>query len=122
MGVESGYKAADIIFIKMKSNGWRAIAVPVRVSLVATFYTYSHPTPYTQIWAGADDSVQLCDSALPLGDLHCTRPHNILFGPDHRQACRDAFLLSGPNCTCSCEESHPDARLQPASLQEIAAG
>lgn len=59
---------------------------------------------YNQIWIGADGSVQLCDTALPLGNINQTRLHTILFGPVHKKAARDAFQLNCPNCTC-CADS-----------------
>lgn len=55
------------------------------------------------IWVGADGSVQLCDVHFPLGNLHETRLRDVLFGAAHRQACRDAFQLRCPNCTCKAD-------------------
>ena len=55
---------------------------------------------YSMIWIGADGSVQLCDTALPLGNVNQTRLRDILFGPAHIKAAQDAFRLNCPNCTC----------------------
>ena len=55
---------------------------------------------YNLIWIGADGSVQLCDTALPLGNVNQTRLQDILFGPEHKKAAQDAFKLNCPNCTC----------------------
>jgi cyclic pyranopterin phosphate synthase len=55
---------------------------------------------YNLIWIGADGSVQLCDTALPLGNVNQTRLRDILFGPEHKKAAQDAFKLNCPNCTC----------------------
>ena len=58
---------------------------------------------YELLWVGADGSVQLCDVAFPLGNLHEQRLGQILFGDAHERAARDAFQLKCPNCTCKCE-------------------
>ena len=58
---------------------------------------------YQLLWVGADGSVQLCDVAFPLGNLHAKRLSAILFGREHRQAARDGFALKCPNCTCKCD-------------------
>lgn len=55
---------------------------------------------YNLIWIGADGSVQLCDTALPLGNVNQTRLRDILFGPAHIKAAQDAYKLNCPNCTC----------------------
>ena len=55
---------------------------------------------YDLIWVGADGTVQLCDTYFRLGNLHQQRLRQILFGAEHRQACRDAFHLQCPNCSC----------------------
>lgn len=55
------------------------------------------------VWVGADGGVQLCDVTFPLGNLHETRLRDLLFGAAHRQACRDAFQLNCPNCTCKAD-------------------
>lgn len=55
---------------------------------------------YNMLWIGADGSVQLCDTALPLGNVNQTRLRDILFGPAHAKAAQDAFKLNCPNCTC----------------------
>src|SRR5437763_1428422 len=39
---------------------------------------------YEMIWIGADGTVQLCDTALPLGNVNETRLSEILFGKEHR--------------------------------------
>jgi cyclic pyranopterin phosphate synthase len=58
---------------------------------------------YQMIWIGADGTVQLCDTALPLGNVNQSRLTEILFGKEHRCAARDAFLLNCPNCICRAE-------------------
>jgi cyclic pyranopterin phosphate synthase len=58
---------------------------------------------YELLWVGADGSVQLCDVALPLGNIRQQRLRDIVFGPAHRQAARDGFQLNCPNCTCKVE-------------------
>jgi MoaA/NifB/PqqE/SkfB family radical SAM enzyme len=58
---------------------------------------------YEMIWIGADGTVQLCDAALPLGNVNNSRLRDILFGQAHRCAARDAFLLNCPNCMCRVE-------------------
>ena len=58
---------------------------------------------YQLLWVGADGSVQLCDVAFPLGNLHDQRLSAILFGKEHRRAARDGFELKCPNCTCKCD-------------------
>jgi MoaA/NifB/PqqE/SkfB family radical SAM enzyme len=58
---------------------------------------------YEMIWIGADGTVQLCDTALPLGNVNQTPLREILFGKEHRCAARDAFLLNCPNCMCRVE-------------------
>ncbi len=55
---------------------------------------------YGMMWIGADGTVQLCDTAFPLGNVGQTRLRDILFGEAHRKAARDAFQLNCPNCTC----------------------
>lgn len=58
---------------------------------------------YELLWIGADGTVQLCDTAFPLGNIHQRRLKDILFGPEHQQAARDGFQLKCPNCTCKVE-------------------
>lgn len=58
---------------------------------------------YQLLWVGADGGVQLCDVTFPLGNLHERRLGEMLFGPAHRKAARDGFLLNCPNCTCKCD-------------------
>ncbi len=55
---------------------------------------------YELIWVGANGVVQLCDVYFPLGNLHERRLRDMLFNKKHRRACRDAFQLRCPNCTC----------------------
>lgn len=58
---------------------------------------------YDLIWIGADGSVQLCDVTFKLGNVREHRLRDILFGPEHKAAARDAFLLKCPNCMCKVE-------------------
>ncbi len=58
---------------------------------------------YELLWIGADGSLQLCDTALPLGNVRTQRLRDILFSEAHAQAARDAFRLNCPNCTCCAE-------------------
>jgi cyclic pyranopterin phosphate synthase len=58
---------------------------------------------YDHIWVGADGTLQLCDVALPLGNLHQMRLRDVLFSPKHVSAARDGFRLNCPNCTCKAE-------------------
>ncbi len=58
---------------------------------------------YQLIWIGADGSVQLCDVALPLGNLHRRRLRDILFSAEHKKASLAAFRLDCPNCTCKAD-------------------
>jgi sulfatase maturation enzyme AslB (radical SAM superfamily) len=62
---------------------------------------------YEMIWIGADGTVQLCDAALKLGNLHERPLREILFGEAHRDAARAAFRLDCPNCMCKV-----DSRIQ----------
>ncbi|MCI0591347.1 MAG: radical SAM protein [Gammaproteobacteria bacterium] len=55
---------------------------------------------YEMIWIGADGTVQLCDTHFKLGNLHDNRLRDILFSAEHKQACRDGFVLNCPNCMC----------------------
>ncbi len=55
------------------------------------------------LWIGADGTVQLCDTAFPLGNINETRLRDILFSPEHAKAAQDAFKLNCPNCTCRVE-------------------
>jgi cyclic pyranopterin phosphate synthase len=61
-------------------------------------------TAYRMIWVGADGTVQLCYVTFKLGNLHQTRLRDMLFTPEHSQACRDAFALRCPNCHCHRDE------------------
>lgn len=58
---------------------------------------------YELLWVGANGVVQLCDVTFELGNLHAQRLRDMLFGAEHRQACRDAFALKCPNCTCKVD-------------------
>lgn len=58
---------------------------------------------YELLWIGADGTLQLCDVALPLGNVHERRLRDILFSDEHKQAARDGFKLNCPNCTCKVE-------------------
>ena len=58
---------------------------------------------YELLWVGADGTVQLCDVTFELGNLHETRLRDLLFTKEHRTACRDAFKLDCPNCTCKSD-------------------
>jgi len=58
---------------------------------------------YELLWVGADGTVQLCDVTFVLGNLRERRLRDMLFGPEHRRACREAFLLRCPNCTCKSD-------------------
>ena len=58
---------------------------------------------YDILWIGADGTVQICDTAFELGNVKERRLRDILFGEAHRRACRDAFKLKCPNCTCKLD-------------------
>ncbi|HVS17723.1 MAG TPA: radical SAM protein [Planctomycetota bacterium] len=58
---------------------------------------------YELLWIGADGTVQLCDTAFPLGNIHERRLKDILFGPEHQRAARDGFQLKCPNCNCKVD-------------------
>ena len=58
---------------------------------------------YRLLWIGADGTVQLCDTAFRLGNLHEQPLRDIMFTRQHRQAARDGFLLNCPNCMCKVE-------------------
>lgn len=58
---------------------------------------------YELLWIGADGSLQLCDVALPLGNVKERRLREFLFTAEHRKAARDGFKLNCPNCTCKVE-------------------
>ncbi|WP_309228609.1 radical SAM protein [Roseomonas sp. KE2513] len=58
---------------------------------------------YELLWIGADGTLQLCDVALPLGNVNRQRLRDILFSREHRQAAQDGFQLNCPNCTCKVE-------------------
>jgi cyclic pyranopterin phosphate synthase len=69
---------------------------------------------YELLWIGADGTLQLCDVALPLGNVNERRLRDMLFTAEHRKAARDGFKLNCPNCTCKIE-----SRIQrdPASMR-----
>ena len=58
---------------------------------------------YELLWVGADGTVQLCDTHFKLGNLHKQRLKDILYRQEHKDACRDAFLLNCPNCMCKAD-------------------
>lgn len=58
---------------------------------------------YELLWVGADGTLQLCDTALPLGNVNRQRLRDILFSPEHQRAARCGFRLNCPNCTCLAE-------------------
>jgi cyclic pyranopterin phosphate synthase len=55
---------------------------------------------YELLWLGADGTLQLCDTALRLGNVHERPLRALLFTEEHRQAAYDGFKLNCPNCTC----------------------
>lgn len=66
---------------------------------------------YELLWIGADGTLQLCDTALPIGNVKHQRLRDILFSPKHQRAARDGFQLRCPNCTCLAESRiRKDAR------------
>ena len=58
---------------------------------------------YDSIWIGPDGSVKLCDTAFPLGNVNRDPLRDILKTVKYRKACRDAFFLKCPNCTCKLD-------------------
>jgi len=58
---------------------------------------------YQLLWIGADGTVQLCDTAFPLGNLRERRLRDILFGEEHQRAARAGFRLECPNCNCKVD-------------------
>ncbi|WP_207537889.1 radical SAM protein [Sabulicella rubraurantiaca] len=58
---------------------------------------------YELLWIGADGTLQLCDVALPLGNVNIHRMRDLLFTEAHAQAARDGFKLNCPNCTCKAQ-------------------
>ena len=58
---------------------------------------------YELLWIGADGTVQLCDAALPLGNIRERRLRDIMFTDTHRKAAQDGFRLNCPNCTCKVQ-------------------
>ena len=59
---------------------------------------------YRLLWIGPDGSVQLCDTAFPLGNIRESRLRDIAFSQRHKDAARGAFQLSCPNCNCQLED------------------
>lgn len=58
---------------------------------------------YQLLWIGADGSLQMCDTAFPLGNVKETRLKDLVFTEEHRRAARDGFALKCPNCTCKVD-------------------
>ncbi len=58
---------------------------------------------YQTVWIGADGTVQLCDTALKIGNLKERRLRELLFTDVHKRAARDAFCLNCPQCLCKIE-------------------
>jgi molybdenum cofactor biosynthesis enzyme MoaA len=58
---------------------------------------------YQTIWIGADGTVQLCDTALKIGNIKERRLRDILYTAEHKNAARDAFCLNCPQCLCKIE-------------------
>ncbi len=58
---------------------------------------------YQLLWIGADGSLQLCDTAFPLGNVNETRLRDLVFTDKHKRAARDGFQLKCPNCTCKVD-------------------
>jgi MoaA/NifB/PqqE/SkfB family radical SAM enzyme len=58
---------------------------------------------YQLVWIGADGTVQLCDTALPIGNIRERPLREILFSEAHEKAARDAFCLNCPQCLCKIE-------------------
>ncbi len=48
---------------------------------------------YQLLWIGADGSLQLCDTAFPLGNVNETRLRDMILTEAHAEAARDGFLL-----------------------------
>ncbi|QDV05042.1 Cyclic pyranopterin monophosphate synthase [Planctomycetes bacterium Poly30] len=58
---------------------------------------------YQLLWIGADGSLQLCDTAFPLGNVNESRLKDLVFTDEHKRAARDGFALKCPNCTCKVD-------------------
>lgn len=58
---------------------------------------------YQLLWIGADGSLQMCDTAFPLGNVNETRLRDLVFTDEHKKAARDGYLLKCPNCTCKVD-------------------
>lgn len=61
-------------------------------------------TEREMVWIGADGTVQMCYVQFPLGNLHETRLRDMVGGPAHRKAARDAFALRCKNCHCGYDK------------------
>ena len=59
---------------------------------------------YQMLWVGADGTVQLCYVTFRLGNLHEKRLSEMLFGPEHKSAARDAYAVRCPNCHCGYDQ------------------
>lgn len=55
---------------------------------------------YELLWVGADGTLQLCDTAYPLGNVNTTRLRELVFRPEHVRAARSGFRLECGNCIC----------------------
>lgn len=58
---------------------------------------------YQLLWIGADGSLQLCDTAFPLGNVNESRLKDLVFTKEHKRAAQDGFALKCPNCTCKVD-------------------
>ncbi|MCP5023693.1 MAG: radical SAM protein [bacterium] len=58
---------------------------------------------YQLLWLGADGSLQLCDTAFPLGNVNEKRLKDLVLNKKHAKAAQDGFLLNCPNCTCKVD-------------------
>ena len=58
---------------------------------------------YQTVWVGADGYVQICDTALQIGNIRHQRLRDILFTDVHKKAARDGFCLNCPQCLCKIE-------------------
>jgi MoaA/NifB/PqqE/SkfB family radical SAM enzyme len=80
---------------------------------------------YQTVWIGADGTVQICDTALKIGNILEHPLREILFSDMHNKAARDGFCLNCPKCLCKIEtriQKHARSvrvYAQPASLGAI---
>jgi MoaA/NifB/PqqE/SkfB family radical SAM enzyme len=58
---------------------------------------------YQTVWIGADGTVQICDTALKIGNILEHPLREILFRETHKKAARDGFCLNCPKCLCKIE-------------------